>query len=148
MNKSLFLLLIQLNIIVVHCQVEIVPLTQVDPKTARILLSNDFESGSSEPWYDNSPSTVHWIVEDFEDQSEVGNPAPSPVIGKKYLRATRDAQLLSGLLVLRTVTFTALPGDQFSFKFWIRSRFTQGNNLEVISFQYSFTFIICNVLFA
>lgn len=138
MNKLVSLLLLVLITIAVNCQVGINPLSEIDSKTARILLSNDFESGSSDPWYDNSPSTAHWFIEDFSEQSELNNPAPSPVSGKKYLRAIRDAQLASGLLILRTATFTALPGDQFSFQFWIRSRFTEGNNLEVyiISVRY------------
>jgi hypothetical protein len=40
---------------------------EIDPLSARILLSNNFESGSADPWYDNSPSTVqcrNWMRND------------------------------------------------------------------------------------
>lgn len=104
---------------------------QIDPRLARVLISNDFESGSEEPWYDNSPSTVHWVVEDYSSQTGVDYPTPKPVNGNKYLKTQRDASSTSGLVVLRSATFTALPGDQFSFQFWIQSRFTEGNNLDV-----------------
>jgi hypothetical protein len=107
----------------------------VDPLSARVLLNNDFESGIEEPWYDSSPSNVHWTIEDFSAQSEPSNLAPVPSSGTKYLRATRNEQLSSGLLILRTVTFTAFPGDKISFNFWIRSRYTGGNTLEVIYFK-------------
>lgn len=109
-----------------------ISLEKIDPKTARVLLSNDFESGTSDPWYDSSPSVVHWVVEDITSPSEVDNPPPELLAGtSKYLRATRNDQLSSGLLILRTVTFTAIPGDQISFNFWIRSKYTGGNTLEV-----------------
>jgi hypothetical protein len=68
-------------------------LSDVDPRSARTLLSNNFESGSADPWYDNSPSSVHWIVEDFYYPAEVSNPPPTPLSGTKYLRATRNSQL-------------------------------------------------------
>ncbi|XP_046460834.1 deleted in malignant brain tumors 1 protein-like [Daphnia pulex] len=111
------------------------PILDVDPISARALLNNDFESGFEEPWYDSSPSTVHWIVEDFSLQSELNNPVPAPSAGSKYLRAIRNQQLSSGLLILRTVTFTALPGDEISFNFWIRSRYTGGNTLDLVLVQ-------------
>jgi hypothetical protein len=104
----------------------------VDPLSARILLSNNFESGSADPWYDNStPSSVYWNVEDFSSPTEVNYPAPTPLSGTKYLRATRNSQLSAGLVILRTVTFTAFPGDTMTFDFWIRSRYASGNALEV-----------------
>jgi hypothetical protein len=106
---------------------------EVDPLTARVLLNNDFESGTADPWYDSSPATVHWVVEDLSSPTENYSP-PIPLIGTKYLRATRDAQLSPGQLILRTVTFTAIPGDEISFNFWIRSKYTGGNTLEVTCF--------------
>jgi len=107
------------------------PFLDVDPLTARALLDNDFESGTEDPWYDSSPNTVHWVVEDYSFPSEAYSP-PVPLNGNKYLRATRDAQLTPGQLILRTVTFTAFPGDVISFDFWIRSRYTGGNALDVM----------------
>ena len=106
------------------------PFLDVDPLTARSLLTNDFESGTEDPWYDSSPSTVHWVIEDYSTPTE-NYPAPTPLSGNKYLRATRDANRTPGQLILRTVTFTAFPGDEISFDFWIRSRYTGGNALEV-----------------
>lgn len=142
MNKNLFTLFLA-TIATAVCFAGRVPasarserklILDVDPLSARVLLNNDFESGFDEPWYDSSPSTVHWTVEDFSSQSELNNPAPTPLAGTKYLRATRNEQLSAGLLILRTVTFTAFPGDEVSFNFWIRSRYTGGNTLEVIHF--------------
>uniref|UniRef100_A0A0P6E8I6 CUB domain-containing protein n=1 Tax=Daphnia magna TaxID=35525 RepID=A0A0P6E8I6_9CRUS len=104
----------------------------VDPLSSRSLLDNDFESGFEEPWYDSSPSTVHWVVEDFYTPFEVSYAAPKPSAGTKYLRAVRNDQLVSGLLILRTLTFTALPGDEIAFNFWIRSKYTGGNTLELV----------------
>nr|CAH0109512.1 unnamed protein product [Daphnia galeata] len=107
------------------------PFLEVDPITARSLLDNDFESGTEDPWYDSSPSTVHWIVEDFSTPTE-SYPAPAPLSGTKYLRAIRDANRTPGQLILRTIKFTAFPGDELSFDFWIRSRYTGGNALELV----------------
>jgi hypothetical protein len=129
---KLFLAAIAIGIVPALIKSERKPILDVDPISARALLNNDFESGFEEPWYDSSPSTVHWIVEDFSLQSELNNPVPAPSAGSKYLRAIRNEQLSSGLLILRTVTFTALPGDEISFNFWIRSRYTGGNTLDVI----------------
>lgn len=132
MNKLISpLFVLTLTTIAVNCQVRINSLSETDLKTTRISLNNDFENGSIDSWHDNSPSSTHWLVEDFSDQTELSNPAPSPVNGQKYLRAIRDVQLSSGLLILRSDTFTALPGDHFFFQFWIRSKYPEGNNLDV-----------------
>lgn len=109
------------------------PFLEVDPLTARALLDNDFESGTGEPWYDSSPNTVHWVVEDFSSPSENYSP-PAPLNGAKYLRATCNEQQTPGQVILRTVTFTAFPGDEISFNFWIRSKYIGGNTLEVFRF--------------
>ncbi|XP_057372694.1 uncharacterized protein LOC130693544 [Daphnia carinata] len=107
------------------------PFMLVDPLTARSMLNNDFESGTEDPWYDSSPNTVHWVVEDFSAPAANYAP-PTPLNGTKYLRATRNEQLNPGLLILRTVVFTALPGDVISFDFWIRSKYTGGNTLDLV----------------
>ncbi|EFX83653.1 hypothetical protein DAPPUDRAFT_100284 [Daphnia pulex] len=59
-------------------------LSNVDPRSARILLSNNFESGSADPWYDNSPSSVHWIADDFYYPAEVSNPPPTPLSASNF----------------------------------------------------------------
>ncbi len=102
-----------------------------DPKLARTLLDNDFESGSANPWFDESPAYVNWRVEDVASPTERNSSVPPPPTGTKYMRATRNADLLSGLAVLRSPVFTANPGDRVSFDFWIRSKRPEGNNLEV-----------------
>ncbi|KAI9561201.1 hypothetical protein GHT06_012157 [Daphnia sinensis] len=110
------------------------PFMLVDPLTARSLLDNDFESGTEDPWYDSSPNTVHWVVEDYSAPA-ANYPPPTPLNGTKYLRATRNEELSPGLLILRTVVFTALPGDVISFGFWIRSKYTGGNTLDLVVFM-------------
>lgn len=115
---------------------------KVDPLSARVSLDNDFESGFAEPWYDSSPNTVHWVVETYSYPTE-NYLAPPPANGYKYLRAVRDARLTPGLLTLRTVTFTAFPGDEISFNFWIRSKYMGGNTLEVFRFR-KYLIIICD----
>lgn len=145
MSKNIFRLLL-IFVTVASCWASIIPLSQQnsrkngsnirqlegDPQSARLLLNNDFESGLADPWYDSSLGPVHWTVEDFSSPTEINYPPPTPSTGTKYLRATRDAQLSPGLLVLRTVTFTALPGDRIFFNFWIRSKYTFGNTLELV----------------
>lgn len=102
----------------------------VDFLSARVLLNNDFESGFAEPWYESSPNTAHWVVENYSYPTENYQSQP-PSSGTKYLRAVRDSNLTPGLLALRSATFTAFPGDEISFNFWIHSKYTGGNTLEV-----------------
>lgn len=102
-----------------------------DPKLARTLLDKDFESGSANPWFDESPAYVNWRVEDVASPTERNSSVPPPSTGTKYMRATRNADLSSGLAILRSPVFTASPGDRVSFDFWIRSKRPEGNNLEV-----------------
>ncbi|XP_057373359.1 uncharacterized protein LOC130694302 [Daphnia carinata] len=109
-----------------------VTLVDINSKLTRTSVTNDFESGSPDPWIDTSPTSVYWNVEDFSIPAEVDYPPPTPSIGTKYLRATRDSQLTPGLLVLRTATFAAIPGDSITFKFWIRSKYTGGNTLDLV----------------
>lgn len=99
---------------------------------SRSSIDNDFESGSAGSWFDESPGYVNWRVEDYSRPTETTNPPPQPLTGAKILRATRNATYpQSGLAILRSVSFTANPGDQVSFDFWIRSKRPEGNNLEV-----------------
>ncbi|KZS19005.1 Seizure 6-like protein [Daphnia magna] len=105
---------------------------KVDPKLVRTLLDNNFESGTLSPWYDESPGYVNWRVENLASPSEANSTAPKPATGSQYVRATRNADLASGLAILRSPTFTASPGDRVSFDFWIRSKRPEGNNLELV----------------
>lgn len=106
----------------------------VDPILARNLLDNDFEGGSANPWFDQSSAYVNWRVEDYSSPTEKNSTAPPSSTGTKYLRATRNADLASGLAVLNSPILTANPGDKVSFDFWIRSKRPEGNNLEVAYF--------------
>ncbi|XP_057367019.1 deleted in malignant brain tumors 1 protein-like [Daphnia carinata] len=106
--------------------------TEVDPKLVRTLLDNNFESGTLNPWYDESPGYVNWRVENLASPSEANSTAPKPDTGTKYVRAARNADLASGLAVLRSPIFTASAGDRVSFDFWIRSKRPEGNNLELV----------------
>lgn len=83
---------------------------KVDPKLVRTLLDNNFESGTLSPWYDESPGYVNWRVENLASPSEANSTAPKPATGSQYVRATRNADLASGLAILRSPTFTASPG--------------------------------------
>jgi hypothetical protein len=103
----------------------------IGPQLAQMLATSDFEDGTMSPWFDQSPAKVNWRVEDYNSPAEVSSPAPAPVTGRKYLRATRNSNLTSGLAVLQSPVFTALPGDKVRFSFWIRSQQPQGSNLEV-----------------
>ena len=106
-----------------------------DSTTVRVILEQDFESGTLSPWYDESSGAVYWHIEDHISPAEPNLPAPSQTSGKKYLRATRNPeQLESGLVIFRSPKFTAAPGDRVTFDFWIRSRRTQGNTLDVNKF--------------
>ena len=92
---------------------------------------NDFEVGPLTPWFDQSPGYIYWNIEDYFSPAEVDSPVPRPAVGTKYLRAVRNANLRSGLAILRSPVITAYPGDRVSFDYWIRSKRPEGNNLEV-----------------
>ncbi len=113
----------------------------LNPKQGRLILDNDFEEGSFNSWYDESTGRVYWDVEDFYQPFEVNQPAPKPTSGTKYLRARRNANLDSGSIFFTSEDFTAYPGDQVSFKFWIRSYFRENNELQVL------TYILCEKWF-
>ena len=86
----------------------------------RALAVNDFESGTTSPWNDESAADVRWTIETNNSPLETDQPAPNPVSGQRYLRVTRPPGT-SGNAVLRSDTFTASPSDQFTLSFWIRS---------------------------
>ncbi len=97
-------------------------------------LDSDFENGQIDPWIEQSESGVKWRVENNILPWEPGNVAPAPTNGSTYLRVDRGSTLSFGVAVLRSQTFT-LGSDtevSFSFSFWIRSKWPQFTNLEVI----------------
>jgi len=106
---------------------------QLDALLARFLLSSDFESGSMSPWFDQSPSSVNWRVE--RSNPILIRTVPQPANGVTFLNLTRNANNDAGLAILKSPIFTALPGDQVNFTFWIRSRHPLGNSLQLYAAQ-------------
>jgi len=107
---------------------------QSDQAVAKNRLNNDFENNGVFPWVDESQSGVRWEIENGASLWETENVAPQPLDGRNYLRVHRGKSFSSfGVAVLRSQIF-ALPECQndFSFSFWIRSKWPQFTNLEVI----------------
>ena len=101
-------------------------------------LDNNFENGELQPWVEESQASARWKIEDKSSPWEPTNPSPRPPNGNnKYLRVHRGASLSFGVAVLRSPTFTLLPNEKynFSFSFWIRSKWPQFTNLEVLVFH-------------
>lgn len=105
-------------------------------------LDKDFEDGRLSPWYDTSANFMHWLVEDSSTPLEPTNPAPPPLnSGTKYIRAgDRAGTVELNSLILRSPEFVAVPGDEVSFSFWIRSRRLRGNSLQVYKIVAHFCF--------
>jgi hypothetical protein len=99
-------------------------------------LDKDFENNEVFPWVEDSQNGVQWKIENKSSPWEMKNIAPQPLSGGNYLRVHRGISFSSfGVAVLRSPTFTLLPGQlDFSFSFWIRSKWSQVTNLEVIRF--------------
>jgi hypothetical protein len=95
---------------------------------------NNLENGIIFPWIEQSESGVKWRVENTTSLWEPGNVAPTPVNGSTYLRVDRGSTLSFGVAVLRSQIFTLRTDEvaTFSFDFWIRSKWPQFTNLEVI----------------
>ena len=103
---------------------------------AAVDLNNNFESGTLSPWIEQSKSVVKWKIENRTSAWEPGNAAPLPSNGTNYLRVNRGSSLAFGVAVLRSQVFTVAPFSRdttFSFSFWIRSKWPQFTNLEVIN---------------
>ena len=102
-------------------------------------LGSNFENGGTGGWIDESQSGVKWSNEDYTDSAswENGSRAPQPLNGSKYIRVHREVSpttlsITFGVAILRSPLFKFLPEDaNFSFSFWIRSKWPQFNNLEV-----------------
>ena len=71
------------------------------------VISNHFETGSISPF-----SGTAWNIQSSETSSTI----PKPPTGNKFLLADPE-----GSAVLRSPVFTALPGDQLEFTFWMQS---------------------------
>ena len=101
-------------------------------------LSNDFENGWPTNWHDESQGGFKWSIVDYKDPTwEENNAAPQPpdAPNSRYMRVDRwaSSSTLStfGVAILRSQPFSYLPEDaQFSFSFWIRSKWPEFNNLE------------------
>jgi hypothetical protein len=124
------------------------PCPQSDPAVAKERLNNDFEINGAFPWVDESQIGVRWQIENKTSPWELENVAPQPLTGRNYLRVHRGQSFSSfGVAILRSQTFR-LPSCQndFSFSFWIRSKWPQFTNLEVIIHQRKFPMRINNFL--
>ena len=101
-------------------------------------LSCNFENDCSN-WIDESEGGFNWDIQNYDSTSwGKDSPAPPDVSNeKKYIRVHRwaSSSTLStfGVAILRSQPFTFLPGEdaQFSFSFWIRSKWPEFNNLQV-----------------
>ncbi len=136
---GLFLLLLidKPSTIIASCQHQKCDHTVGPTKIVELVnLDSDFENGQINPWVEQSESGVKWRVENkILPWEPSGNVAPTPPNGSNYLRVDRGAALSFGVAVLRSQTFT-LGSDievSFSFSFWIRSKWPQFTNLEVIT---------------
>ena len=105
-------------------------------------LQCDFENDCSN-WIDESEGGFNWDIQDY-DSTSWGNESPAPPDvsnGKKYMRVHRwaSSSTLStfGVAILRSQPFTFLPGEdaRFSFSFWIRSKWPEFNNLQVMEIE-------------
>lgn len=113
---------------------------QTCPTDDRVLtkeqfIDNDFENNGVFPWVEESPDGVQWKIENKTSPWETKNEAPQPIDGRNYLRVHRGQSFSSfGVAVLRSPRFGFGLSDQidFSFSFWIRSKWPQFTNLEVI----------------
>ena len=67
----------------------------------RDLPLQDFESGMTSPWADESVADARWLIENFALPFDPAVPAPPPGSGSNYLRVNRPAGS-SGQAILRT----------------------------------------------
>ena len=97
------------------------------------------------PWFDESQNEAQWMVQDF-DSSSSQQPTNNLVFNStKYLRFKQAAPMGSfGVAEFRSQEFMASPGDVVTFYFWIRSKFVNFNNLEVIDLFLYTEFILMN----
>lgn len=106
--------------------------------------NNDFENGLIAPWTETSRRSVKWKIENTNSPWETGNAAPIPLNGSSYVRVDRGASLSFGVAILRSPIFTVTPNVYqvtLSFSLWIRSKWPQFTNLEVITDRDYSTFL-------
>ena len=103
-------------------------------------LDNNFENGELQPWVEESQASARWKIEDKSSPWDTKNPSPQPPNGQSYLRVHRGASLSFGVAILRSSTFKLFPNENydFSFSFWVRSKWPQFTNIEVQSFTVIF----------
>lgn len=99
--------------------------------------SVDFEDDTYvESWIEESRSSVKWKTENYDSQWEPDNRAPRPDSGKRYLRVDRGTSKSFGVAILRSSNLDWLPDNSapilMSFSYWIRSKWPNFNNLEVL----------------
>lgn len=105
----------------------------------------DFENGTIAPWVEASRRSAKWKIENTNSPWESDNAAPTPLNGSSYLRVDRGASLSFGVAILRSPVIIATPGVSsaiLSFSFWIRSKWSQYTNLEVINVEDTYYFAI------
>lgn len=105
----------------------------------------DFENGTIAPWVEASRRSVKWKIENTNSPWESDNAAPTPLNGSSYLRVDRGASLSFGVAILRSPVIIATAGVSsaiLSFSFWIRSKWSQYTNLEVINVEDTYYFAI------
>ena len=97
-------------------------------------LSTDFEIDTQNVWIDESQTGVRWRIEKNNSPWEPNNTAPKPLVGGSYMRVDRGVTASFGVAVLCSQIFR-IPSSSnvsISFDFWIRSKWPQFTNLEVI----------------
>lgn len=101
----------------------------------QILFDNDFEEGSIEPWVDMSQDGTQWVIRNSNQWKQGGSsiqPQPSIKDGKYFLQLDNtDVNVVFGIGKLSTTTFTAYPGDQIQFSYWIASKHSHFNTIQV-----------------
>ena len=60
-----------------------------DDAQGRDLALQDFESGTTSPWADESVADARWNIETYDSPFDPTVPAPSPASGSNYLRVNR-----------------------------------------------------------
>lgn len=106
----------------------------------QIILDNDFENGTIEPWVDFSQDGTRWNIRNattFENEVDTNyQPPPSLNGGTNFLQINPNKMNTFGLGELRITEILAMPGDQLKFSYWIRSRYSWLNNLQVCENYY------------